>query len=605
MVDSMIGAIDTTRPCEPASAHALFWGAALGRSRLFVQAAVAALLANTLALFGALYSMQVYDRVIPTRGVSTLIVLTVGVLIAAVLELIVKLARARVLEIAVKSMDVELSQGIFRRLLRLRMDQFPATVGTLSAQLRSYETIRAFASSATFYLLVDVPFALLFLGVIVMLAGPIVAFIPVVFFCVAVAIGLIYRGRIARHAQSGDAASNSRLGLLVETVENAENIKSIHAAPTQMARWRKLCAQSMDDEVAIRRHAEHATYWAGFLQQTSYVLLVAIGAWIAATTTDLTSGGLIACSILSGRVLGPVTALPNLVVQWAHARSALGSLERVFALECDNHGVDTPLCPQTLHGVYRLQNVTYTYAGNAANRPPVLTVEQLFIPAGTKLALLGVIGSGKSTLLKLLAGLYAPNAGRVLLDDLDIQQIDRSRLARAVGYLPQEARLLRGTLRDNLTVGLVEVPDDDALVEACKSTGLIALVSSHPQGLDLPIFEGSKGLSGGQRQLVALTRLILARPTIWLLDEPTAAMDEQSEQKALDALRRAIAPEHTLVLVSHKPLLHDLIGRLAVLAPGGNLVMEGPRDAVIERLQSRGIASNTSVGVQRTGEVSA
>ena len=566
------------------SATHLFRGALLSRSRLFVQAALAALLANILALAASLYSMQVYDRVIPTQGISTLTVLTVGVLIAAVLELTVKIARSHVLESAVKGMDLELSHAIFRRLLRLRMDQFPATVGTLSAQLRSYETIRAFTSSATLYLLVDAPFALLFLAVIALLAGFAVAAIPAVFFFVAITVGLFYKSRIARHAASGNIASNKKLGLLVETVEGAESIKAAGASGRQMAHWDELCQQGIDDDIAIRRYSEQATYWAGFVQQTSYVLLIAMGAWIAATTTNLTMGGLIACSILSGRVLGPVAALPGLIVQWAHARAALDSLEKVFALHCDNHGVATPLVPQTLPGEYRLQQAAFAYPGTAANRPAALNIPQLHIPAGTKVALLGSIGAGKSTLLKVLAGLYAPGHGQVLLDGLDLQQIDRPRLSRSIGYLAQDVKLLSGTLRANLTAGLAMPPSDDDLLAACKASGLINLLSSHPQGLDLPIFEGGKGVSGGQRQLIAITRLILSRPGIWLLDEPTSAMDELSEQIALNALRQAIAPEDTVILVAHKPVLLDIIDRIIVLTPAG-IVMDGPRDTIIDRLR--------------------
>ena len=569
---------------QPATATSLFRGVLLARSRLFVQAALAALLANVLALSAAFYSMQVYDRVIPTQGVSTLTVLTIGVLIAAALELLVKLSRSYVLENAVKGMDLELSHAIFRRLLRLRMDQFPATVGTLSAQLRSYETIRAFTSSATLYLLVDTPFALLFLAVIALLAGVSVAAIPAIFFIVAVAVGLFFKGRIARHAATGFVASNKKLGLLVETVESAESIKASGASVRQMAHWQDLCYQTVDDDIIIRRHSEQATYWAGFIQQTSYVGVIAMGAWIAATTTDLTMGGLIAAAILSGRVLGPVAALPGLIVQWAHARIALDSLEKVFALQCDNHGIATPLAPQTLHGEYRLQQAAFVYPGTAANRAPALNIPQMHIPAGQKVALLGGIGAGKSTLLKVLAGLYAPGHGQVLLDGLDIQQIDRLRLSRSIGYLPQDIKLLSGALRDNLTAGLDASPSDDDLLAACKATGLINLVSSHPQGLDLPIFEGGKGVSGGQRQLIAITRLILSRPGIWLLDEPTSAMDDQSEQTALNALRQAIAPEHTVILVAHKPVLLDIIERIVVLAPGG-IVMDGPRDAVIGQLR--------------------
>ncbi len=540
---------------------------------------MASLLANTLALSASLYSMQVYDRVIPTQGVSTLIVLTTGALIAAALELVVKLARAHVLESAIKGMDLELSHTIFARLLGIRLDQFPASVGTLSAQLRGYETIRRFASSATLYLAVDTPFALLFLIVIALLGGAGMAAIPVAFFALALGIGLFYRSRIARHAESGDAAANHKLGLLVETVENAENIKAAGGGARQLERWNALSGQSVDDDIRIQRYSEHATYLAAFMQQTSYILLVAVGAWIAATTTDLTMGGLIACSILSGRVLGPVAALPGLITQWAHARTALASLEKVFALEADNHAVARPLKPEHIRGEWRLENLRFAWPG----RPRPFALPPTLIRPGEKIALIGPIGAGKTTLLRLMAGLFAPTEGQALLDGLDLQQIDRAHLASRLGYLPQEAKLLAGTLRDNLMAGLEGV-NEAALLDACRATGLDQLVASHPRGLDMPIFEGGGGVSGGQRQLIALTRLILARPDAWLLDEPTSAMDEATEARALAALGRLVAPDQTLVIATHKPALLDRVDRLIVLLPGGG-TMDGPKAAVLEQLQ--------------------
>jgi ATP-binding cassette subfamily C protein LapB len=561
------------------TALAMFKSALLARKSIFFQAALASLLANILALAASIYSMQVYDRVIPTQGVATLTVLTVGVLLTTLLELVVKIARSTILESSIKGMDLELSHKIFMRLLRLRMDQFPASVGTLSSQLRSYETIRGFASSATLYLAVDAPFALLFVCVIALLGGLAVAAVPLVFFALALSIGLFYRRRIAQHAQTANVAVNRKLGLLVETVESAEAVKASGAGWQQLARWDALNRQSVEDDIKIRHYSEQASYLAAFMQQASYVLLVATGAWIAATSSDLTMGGLIACSILSGRVLGPVGALPGLIVQWAHARAALDSLEKVFALQCDNHGVVRPLTPEAIRGEYQIADLRFTYPG----RPETVAIERLHIRAGEKIAILGPVGAGKSTLLKLLAGLYMPGQGRVLLDGLDMQQISRARLSEHLGYCPQDVKLLAGTLRDNLLTGLAGI-DEPALLRACETTGLGQLIASHPKGLDLDIAEGGGGVSGGQKQLIALTRMLLAKPDVWLLDEPTAAMDEQTEQRSLLALRQAITPGQTVVLVTHKPFLIGLVDRLIILTPGG-IFMDGPRDAVLEKLR--------------------
>lgn len=573
------------------TALAMFREALGARIGIFVQAAVASLLANLLALAASLYSMQVYDRVIPTQGVATLVVLTLGVLIAAVLELVVKMARSIILERSVKGMDLELSHKIFLRLLGIRMDQFPASVGTLSAQLRSYETIRGFASSATLYLAVDAPFALLFLGVIWLLAGVQVAAVPAVFLLAALAIGLFYRRRIARHAETANFAANRKLGLLVETVESAEFVKAAGAGWQQLARWDALNRQSVDDDIKIRHYSEQANYFAAFMQQVSYIMLVAAGAWIASTSTDLTMGGLIACSILSGRVLGPVGALPGLIVQWAHARAALDSLEKVFSLQRDNHEVVRPLVPERIQGNYQVADLRFTYPG----RPETLALGRLHIRAGEKVAILGHVGAGKSTLLKLLAGLYRPAEGRVLLDGLDMQQIARGHLSERIGYCPQDVKLLAGTLRDNLLAGLSGI-EDSKILHACQITGLSALIAAHPKGFDLDIAEGGGGVSGGQKQLIALTRLLLASPDVWLLDEPTAAMDEQTEQRGLAALRQAIAPEQTLVLVTHKPVLLGLVDRLVILAPSG-IVMDGPRDAVLDKLRQGALQAAHAQGL--------
>lgn len=572
------------------TAYALFKNALAARKGIFAQAAIASFLANTLALAASLYSMQVYDRVIPTQGLSTLLVLTIGVLIATLLELVVKISRSHVLETGIKGMDMELSHAIFARLLGIRMDQFPARVGTLSAQLRSYEMIRRFASSATLYLAVDTPFALIFLAVIALLAGVQMAVIPVIFFVLALSIGLLYRRRIALHAESGNTASNQKLGLLVETVENAEGIKAANVSARQLKRWNFLSQQSLDDDLQIQRYSEQSTYLAAFLQQVSYIVLIAAGAWIAATSTSLTMGGLIACSILSGRVLGPIAALPGLIVQWAHARAALDSLEKIFSLQCDNHAVLRPLRPERVHGEWRIENLKFTYPG----RPRPLTLPPTLIRPGEKVAILGSVGSGKTTLLKLMAGLFAPQEGQVLLDGLDIQQIERTHLSAHLGYLPQNVQLLAGTLRDNLNAGLENITEA-ALLETCRITGVDQLIASHPQGLDMPIFEGGSGVSGGQKQLIALTRLLLSRPSAWLLDEPTAAMDEMTEQKSLHALFQAIAPEQTLILVTHKPILLSMVNRLIVLMPGGG-VLDGPKDAVLERLRPPSPAPQVSSG---------
>ncbi len=562
-----------------------------------MQVALCSITVNLLLLATSLYSMQVYDRVIPSHGLSTLVTLTVGVLLAISLELLTKLARSALMDHNIRAMDTQLSRHIFERLLRVRLDQFPPSVGTLSSQLRSYEMIRSFVSSMALYTLVDAPFALVFLVIMVLIGGGLVAGVAAVFLLLALAVGLFARTRIESHTRLSMAASNRKLGLLVETVEGAECIKSQGSGWTFLNRWNALSEQGIAEDAKVRHSSESATYWAGFLQQVSYVMLIAVGAWIASTTADLTAGGLIACSIISGRVLAPIGSLPGLMVQWANAQSALDSLERIFLLRSDNHGVEQPVERDDVRGDLDVQELEFGYGAGLR----ALSLARWSVSSGERVAVLGLVGCGKSTLLKLLAGLYAPQTGRVLLDGLDIQQLSRASLNQSLAYLPQDVRLFSGTLRDNLVSGLVGV-DDDTVLRVCAECGLMGLIRSHPRGLDLPIGEGGSGVSGGQRQAVGLARTLLARPRVWLLDEPTAAMDDSSEVAAMNAIQRHLAATDTLVLVTHKPRLLALVNRVVVLGPQG-VVLDGPRDQVLQQLQGGATLSPTSMK-QPTGDSS-
>lgn len=541
--------------------------------------AIASLVIHLLALLTSLYSMQVYDRVIPSRGVDTLVVLTVGVTLTVVFELVLKFLRSLMMDRVVQSADVELSHRIFERLMKVRMDQFPGSVGTLASQLRSYEMIRSFAYSATTYLLIDTPFALIFLGLIFVLGGPWVAAVPLSFFLLSLGLGFAFKRQTEQHTRASQASANRKLGLLVEAVENAETIKAQGLRWHFQNRWNALARQNVHEDRAVRHINESSTYYAGALQQLSYVLLVATGAYIAATTNDLTSGGLIACSILSGRVLQPVTLLPGLLTQWANAKSALNGIDAIFKLQLDHHDTHSPLPLVSAHGAYALEQVVFAYPGQLQT----LQVPQWVVRPGEKVGIIGGIGSGKSTLLKLLAGLYKPQEGRVTLDQLDLQQVSRTHISQHVGVLAQTVQLFAGTLKDNLTAGLIGVTEA-SLQAACQASGLSAFIGSHPKGLEMPISEGGHGVSGGQRQLIGLTRLLLAQPAVWLLDEPTSSMDDETERRTLALLAGSVGAHQTLVVVTHKASVLSLVDRLVVLAEG-RIALDGPRDAVLARLR--------------------
>ncbi len=572
----------TSKPFDAGSSKvfALIKGEVFRHKTVLFEAAAGSVLINMLMMAASFYSMQVYDRVIPTRAYSTLLVLTAGVMLAMAFEFASRVARSKLLEYVVLQVDGELARKIFARLLSVRMDQMPQSVGSLSAQLRGYEVVRAFVSSTTLYLLVDVPFGLVFIGLIGAIGGFYMALVPLAFLMLSLTLGFYYRDRVEGSSERVTQAGNAKMGLLVEVIEGAESIKSGGGGWRMLSRWLSLSDEARTHELGIREMMEHSQFIMGAVNQFSYVMLIAVGAYLVGTN-DFTMGALIACSILSGRAFGPSAMIPGQLVQWAHAKAALRGLERFWELQQDTAPQERPLMPENIEGELVAEDISFTYPGS----PLALAFNRLQIRPGERIGVIGPIGAGKTTLLRLLSGMYKPQAGRVLLDGMDIAHIHRPILIERMAYLQQDGRLFAGTLRENLLLGIVD-PGDKAILNACTQTGLRQMVQGHPKGLNLMIAEGGTGLSGGQRQLVNLTRLLLKRPSIWLLDEPTASMDEALEQNSIKLLRDTLTDEHTLVLVTHKPRMLELVQRLLVVN-NHRIVLDGPRDAVLAKLNER------------------
>lgn len=546
--------------------------------KLLVATIVGGAVINLTALAASLYTMQVYDRVVPTAATQTLLVLTIGVLVAVVYEFIGKRIRSRIYETMVDDVDQTLSHSIYRRFLDIRLDQLPQSVGSLASQMRGYETVRGFLSAATQHVMVDAPFVLLFVLVIFSIAGWL-ALIPLTFFLISLGVGLYYRKRVNELAQAANYATNYRTGLLVESVEGAETIKSGQGGWRMLSRWMATTNEARDYELKMRNISEHSQYLVASAQQLSYICIVASGALLI-SQGGLTMGGLIATSILSGRILTPVAAIPNVLVQAAHCKAALEGLEKLWSLEGDHHGYSQPIVMENISGHYRFDNVEVEYNENKALQVPSLNIE-----AGQKVAVLGPVGAGKTTLLRLLTGMHKPNQGSVFIDDVDLAQVSKPSLAENMAYVQQDGRLFSGTLRDNLVLGLLD-PGDEAIFAAARATGLLVhVITPHPKGLDQPIFEGGTGLSGGQRQLVHLTRAFLRKPKIWLLDEPSASMDRRLEMQVIEALKSELKSTDTMVLVTHKVELLSLAERVIVVADH-RIIMDGARDQVMQKLST-------------------
>lgn len=562
---------------------------------ILLEAIVASFLINLLALAVSLFSMQVYDRVIPTRSEYTLIILASGVGLIILFEAFMKFARSRIMDKVVVGLDQYLSREVFQRLLKVRIDQMPGSVGSMAAQLRGYEQVRSFFTASTMFGLVDLPMTIIFVTLIVFIGSPLVAVVPIIAATIAVILGLTARKRIDAIAAEGASASYYKTGLLVETVEGVETIKAGAGSWKFLSRWLNVMDITIKNDLDMKHANDNLSYFTQMLQQISYVGIVIVGSFVV-ISGEMTMGGLIACSILGGRVLAPVMSIPNILVQYAHAKAAKRNIDSLFDLEQDNHGVSHPLSPTKINGWYQCDELVFNYQNN--DRPAV-SVPKLVIRPGERIAILGPIGSGKSTLLKLLAGLYGPTQGRILLDGLDIQQISRETLSERIGYLQQDHRLFQGTLRENLLIGMA-APNDDVLHDALQKTGLINLVASHSSGLDLPISEGGRGLSGGQKQLVAFTRLLLTKPNVFLLDEPTASMDNRQEQRCLQVLRHELQEGQTFIVSTHKTALLDLVDRLIIM-DNQRIVMDGPKQAVLNELMKNENAKQQQLASKQAG----
>jgi ATP-binding cassette subfamily C protein LapB len=560
------------------SAWRVFARAIARRSRSLVLAGVATVFANILALAISLYAMQLYDRVIPLASFDTLIVLTAGVTFALLLDLALRSLRGVLIEAEAQAIDREVSEFFFARAQAIRLDARPGGIGTMAAQIQGLEQIRAVMSASSLFVITDLPFAVLFIVVVLGIGGPL-ALVPLVSFPIAIAMAVLF-ARIIRHsAERAQVTGTRKNGMLVEMLDASETLKANLGGWHMLARWNRLVAEIHHYDYPVKRASAVSGAVFSAMQQATYTAVLCFGAYLAATGA-ITTGALLACSIIVGRINGPLIAqLPGLIVQWGYARSSLKGLDSLLRLPVEKTASRGGLRPGRLVGPLGVREVRFAYRGG----PVVLAIEGLEIRPGEKVALLGGVGAGKSTLLKLLAGLYSPASGSITLGGLDLSQIAEETLRRNVGYLSQSSRLVRGSLRDNLTMGLAGVSDDD-LIAVAQATGLDALFAGGQRGLDAELQEGGAGLSGGQRALVGINRLIHAAPSVWLLDEPTAALDAASEKAALDAVQARLGKDSILVMATHKFPLVERFDRVVVMARG-NVIRSESADEFLRKIR--------------------
>lgn len=554
-----------------------FWGTLWKSRYIYRDVLIGALLINIFAIAMPLYTMNVYDRVVANGATATLWALSAGVLLLILFDFILKTLRGYFVETAGKKSDVLLSSRIMEKVLGMRMDVRPASVGAFANNLREFESIRSFFTSATLTALVDLPFAFLFLIVIAYI-GKWMVLIPILLLPLIVLYAWAVQGPMRTAIEKSSHATSQKNATLIESLIGLETVKSLGAEGSVQRRWESSTGYIADWGQRTRLLAQSVVNVSYSLQQLVTICMVVLGVYMI-IDHELTMGALIACIMLVNRVTAPLSQAAGLLNGYYQARTALDTLERIMALPSDRNDETQYVSRQHFQGDIEFRNVSFSYPGQEQE---ALSQISFHIKAGERVGILGRIGSGKSSLAKLITGLHQPGTGAILIDGIDNQQLDPADMRRDIGYVPQEVILFYGNVRENIAYGIPHV-DDYKLVRAAEAAGVLEFVNRHPRGFDLPVGEFGRSLSGGQRQAVAVARTFLHFPAIYVMDEPSNGMDNRTEEQLkLNLLRRTQGK--TFILVTHRSSMLNLIDRLLVL-DNGRLLADGPRDAVLEALK--------------------
>jgi len=567
----------TEKTAIPKTKH-WFWGTILRFWPIYGEVFIASILVNSFALASPLFIMNVYDRVVPNHAIETLWVLAIGVATVFVFDLLLRTLRGYFIDMAGKKADVILSATIFEKVMGIKMASRSNSVGSFANSMQEFESFREFFTSTTLTTLIDLPFAFLFIFVIWTIGGEL-AYVPLAAIPLAIIVSLIIQIPLGRTIQHLFRHSGQKSATLIETLTGLETIKSIGAESPIQRKWEQTIGSIAKYSQRSRILSSMAINFTAFLQQMASVSVVVFGVY-KITEGDITMGALIASTILTGRALAPLGQVAGILTRYHQSKAALGSLNSLMNLP-----VERPSGREFLHrpefkGGVTFKNVSFRYPDQPTD---ALSDISFSIKPGEKVAFIGRIGSGKSSIEKLILGLYEPMEGSILLDGTDIRQIDPVDLRSNIGYAPQDVVLFFGSVRDNIAMGS-PFAEDAAILRAADVAGVTEFVNRHPAGFDLPVGERGEGLSGGQRQSVAVARALLLEPPVLVLDEPTNAMDNSTEELFKKKLAAELAGK-TLLLVTHKASLLSLVDRIIVMDQG-NLLADGPREQVLAALKN-------------------
>ena len=541
--------------------------------------AIASLVTNCLGLAGVLFSMQVYDRVVPAQSLPTLYILFFGVLLAIGFDFLLRRLRTTITDVLGKRTDLRLADQVFGHALRVRNSARPPSTGTFIAQLRDLDQVRDMLTSTTVAAVADLPFFFLFLAILCFIGGAL-ALVPLVALAALLVPSLLAQRRLRAFATESMRETSLRNALVVEAIQGIEDIKALQAEERFQRQWNHCNNVAGDAQLRLRGVTSGLAIWSQSVQNGVYAAVIFVGAPMI-IAGSITTGTLIAASMLASRMMAPMGQVSHLLGRYQHAKVAVQSLNQIMALPVDNPPAEHRIPLPMVKGSFALRSAVFSYAG--ANTAPALTVNKLDIEVGEKIALLGRNGAGKSTLLQGFSGVMQPVSGEILLDGLALHHIDPMDVRRGIGSLTQNSRLFHGTLRENLTMGAPNASSDE-LLSALTLSGAIDFVSRLRDGLEHIVLEGGLGLSGGQLQALLLARMAIRQPVVALLDEPTAAMDEMAERQFIDRFREW-SRDRTVIVATHRMSMLDIVDRIIVIDQGV-IALDQPKQAALDTMTS-------------------
>ena len=586
--DEYLGFAFLVRPASAADARAVaagdlprahwFWSVVRRFWSNYSHVATAALIVNLLALASPLFIMNVYDRVVPNGAIPSLVALSIGMCIAVVFDFVLRMVRSRIIDMTGKKLDVVLASNIFEHVLSIKLAQRPASVGILANQIREFDSVREFFTSGTVVSITDLLFAIVFIAVLFMIGGAL-AWIPLLMLPLMIIVGFCIQWPLERAMRKLQAEAAARHGVLVESLAGIETVRATAAEARMQTAWERSVAATARSGEDVHRWSSLALTCASTAQQLNYLLMVIVGVFLI-IDGKITVGVLVASTMLSGRVLSPIAGIATVITRAAQTFITLKAINRVMHLERERPLDRTYVTRRIEKGSVTFDNVTFRYPGSNEN---ALDKVSFNVAGGERIGIIGRVGSGKTTVGRLLTGFYDPLDGKVSVDDVDARQYDPADLRTGVGFVLQDTDLFFGKIRDNIAFGKPTATDEEIL-KAARLAGVESFIAGHPLGYDMPIAEGGRSLSGGQKQAIGLARALIRRPKVLFLDEPTAHFDVRSEGEFLERLKALGEEGLTIMISTHRLSLLSFVDRI-LLFERGKLVADGPRDKVIAMLR--------------------